>query len=127
MNGINTFTAGRLTVARNEGNITITSPDHGRRHPLDTSLTITPSEDKVTIRGRKDRDQFNWDIKLSPNGAEISDPSPRPTRRGSRPRRTGGLTNVSLPEGVELSGQALQDFGLSVAGSLVGVPLNILG
>jgi hypothetical protein len=125
MQGIQSFRADRLTVSRNEENITITSPDHGRRHPLDTNLTVTPSEDKVTIRGRKDREGFNWDINLTPNGAEIRNPNPRPTRRGSRPSYAG-LSNVSLPEGVQLSGEALEAFGLSVAGSLVGVPLSLL-
>lgn len=126
MTSINSFKVDRLTVSRGEGNITVQSPDHGRRSPLDTSLTITPSEDKVTIRGRKDREQFNWDVNLSANGAEIRNPNPRPTRRGMRPK-SKTLSSVSLPEGVSLQGEALTNFGLSVAGTLIGVPLGILG
>lgn len=122
---ITSFTAGRLTVTRNQDNITIQSPDHGRRRPLDTSLTVTQSEDQVTIRGHKDREKFNWNIDLSPTGAEVNDPDPRPTRRGSRSNNPS-LGSVQLPEGVQLQGEALAKFGLSVASSLVGLPLDIL-
>ncbi len=124
--GFNTF---KLNVQKKDGTITVQSPDHGRRTPRATNLTITQSEDQVQIRGSKDRESMNWNINLSPTGAEVVDPSPRRTRRGGgrgmRPNHPG-LGRVELPEGVRLEGEQLQEFGLSVAGALVGLPLGIL-
>lgn len=123
---ISKFNTGRYQVERKDNTITVASPPNGRRSPANTHVTVSLGEDTIELRGRKDRKPFNWDISLSPDGATISSTRKRPTRRGMAPTASPALSRVSLPEGVQLQGEALQRFGLEVAGSVVGVPLGLL-
>jgi len=123
MTNIKSFNTPKYQVSRQDNTINVSSHPNGRRNGVATFVAVNLAEDTIEIRGRKEREDFNWNINLSADGATVMAP-PNGRRGGVQIHPT--LSRVSLPEGVQLQGESLQKFGLEVAGALVGVPLGLL-
>ncbi len=114
------FKFGNLNVNRQGSQITVTEDTGGRRSIPSTRLTISANEsgDHYEIRGEKDREKMAWDMEVSSFGVKAYDVS--------RVGRRGGMGETKE---VSFMANVIRDYeqaALSMASTIVGVPLNFL-
>lgn len=107
------YQAVRYDVSREGNNIKCTDTSaNGFRHMGD-NFNITMQADSVQIRSR----EKNFDIQMSPDGVSVSTPQEPGLRRS-------GIGDVPVTGFIgSLQPEQYEQVGLSVASSLIGIPL----